>query len=1062
MQAKARNDLGLRQRLLDFIGHVSSECMPKELIDATTPDLSHRVFQSFPDPQDIGFDSIMDLDVSSIVHGRQMHSENHNPTCFKYSRKKRKCRSGFPKPEVDCTCYDEETSTFHIKRDHPWLNGFNRWLSLVMRANHDYQVLFTKAHSLTIIHYIMKYITKPEAALHAKLTISAAIMDIIHKENKNIADVGKSMLLKTYNKLDSHREVGIPEALTYLLKLPDHFTNQLFETIHTTQLLHYMQDASVILSPTETPTDQPTPADQELPSVPVDDPLVDSAEIIVVNKNATIVSKLDDYAFRHHSLHNYCLYDFVSMVYKKRQADGLLFTPQHPQHSTTKHHIRQVPSVPTLLGKLLFVKPDPDDKVKREDYYCMLTGLFIPWSSAPPTKTVDGIWEDLYNSLSHQIVPHIRRIIDNLELLRKSKEDAIIDRLQRAAHESAGDIVSDISDDDDYQDHLDAINDDNDTLEIPYFETLEEDHDIQRHLEWYIHEIMHTYEKTLNPITSPSHDPDDIVHYTDVPADELLSQAKQLSKSFANSQRRSSPTRINGETATPSVYLTYNDHIVAMKKIVEEFQLNEEQTRAFSVVANHSIGESKVGPQLLMGVYGEGGTGKSRVIDAIQSWFELINIREQLVITATTGAAAHNINGSTLHSAVSIGYTPDGDASTTSVRQISANKIKEWEHRKYIIIDEVSMLDAGLLARVHTQLTRIKSRPEETFGGLNILFFGDFLQMPSVKGGDVYSDSPATRQGFRLWRSQNVTIKLTQQMRQAGDPQYAQLLDRVRRRCPTDEDINVLYSRIGAILPDHDSLPIVVRRHALRHSINHQMLHHLSEKNNTPITYCIANVIKRSKMHMKEVYGIKGGTNTTLGDSVLGVLPGSPLLITKNIDQAMGTMTEPFLANNLGLINGAIVKFYGFADNDDESRCLTSLPEYMLVELPNKNFQLDGLPPGVFPLTPVQYTSNLRNGRSTTLKQFPVTLAYAITDYKCQGQTYSKGMIADLHKSSGYNPPAASLYVQLSRVTTLSLLSILRLFDPDELRQPLSEDLLAELAWQDRMAERTRLLYSEE
>jgi hypothetical protein len=87
-------------------------------------------------------------------------------------------------------------------------------------------------------------------------------------------------------------------------------------------------------------------------------------------------------------------------------------------------------------------------------------------------------------------------------------------------------------------------------------------------------------------------------------------------RSLTKKNYTSNSTATNNNTA-PSVYLTYNDHAIAMKKVIDEFQLNEEQTLAFSIVTNHSIGESKVGPQLLMGVYGEGGTGKSRVINAI-------------------------------------------------------------------------------------------------------------------------------------------------------------------------------------------------------------------------------------------------------------------------------------------------------------------------------------------------------------------------------------------------------------------------------------------------------------
>ena len=42
-------------------------------------------------------------------------------------------------------------------------------------GNHDIQYLFTKNHALAVIHYVMKYITKPETTLHAKLMVAAAV-----------------------------------------------------------------------------------------------------------------------------------------------------------------------------------------------------------------------------------------------------------------------------------------------------------------------------------------------------------------------------------------------------------------------------------------------------------------------------------------------------------------------------------------------------------------------------------------------------------------------------------------------------------------------------------------------------------------------------------------------------------------------------------------------------------------------------------------------------------------------------------------------------------------------
>ena len=50
------------------------------------------------------------------------------------------------------------------------------------------------------------------------------------------------MLLKLNNKLDSLRKVGVPEAISHLLKFPDHYTDAKFVNIHTTHLLRYMRD----------------------------------------------------------------------------------------------------------------------------------------------------------------------------------------------------------------------------------------------------------------------------------------------------------------------------------------------------------------------------------------------------------------------------------------------------------------------------------------------------------------------------------------------------------------------------------------------------------------------------------------------------------------------------------------------------------------------------------------------------------------------------------------------------------------------------------------------------
>jgi len=109
----------------------------------------------------------------------------------------------------------------------------------------------------------------------------------------------------------------------------------------------------------------------------------------------------------------------------------------------------------------------------------------------------------------------------------------------------------------------------------------------------------------------------------------------------------------------------------AIDGIVSEFSLNTEQARAFRLIANHTLQRENMPDQLLMGLFGEAGTGKSRVVEAVRMWFKQINREQELIVTATTGTAAFTIRGVILHSAVGIGID-EGERST----KISAKKTR--------------------------------------------------------------------------------------------------------------------------------------------------------------------------------------------------------------------------------------------------------------------------------------------------------------------------------------------------------------------------------------------------
>ena len=87
------------------------------------------------------------------------------------------------------------------------------------------------------------------------------------------------------------------------------------------------------------------------------------SSIVRVHNKPTIVYLFDDYAHRGPHLADMCLYDYCSLVYKSKNAGSIHFEPSHPQHLTHQQFVRKTNiAIPTLLGKLLFLRPDSGDE----------------------------------------------------------------------------------------------------------------------------------------------------------------------------------------------------------------------------------------------------------------------------------------------------------------------------------------------------------------------------------------------------------------------------------------------------------------------------------------------------------------------------------------------------------------------------------------------------------------------------------------------------------------------------------------------------------------------------
>ena len=95
----------------------------------------------------------------------------------------------------------------------------------------------------------------------------------------------------------------------------------------------------------------------------------------------------------------------------------------------------------------------------------------------------------------------------------------------------------------------------------------------------------------------------------------------------------------------------------------------------------------KKSKQLILFMTGAGGSGKTKVINAVMAYAKgfckALNYmfdKRMIVLTALTGVAAMSINGETIHSAAKLNY-----------KRITSEHIQEWKHARLVLINEIRL-----------------------------------------------------------------------------------------------------------------------------------------------------------------------------------------------------------------------------------------------------------------------------------------------------------------------------------------------------------------------------------
>ncbi|GMF36337.1 unnamed protein product [Phytophthora lilii] len=128
---------------------------------------------------------------------------------------------------------------------------------------------------------------------------------------------------------------------------------------------------------------------------------------------------------------------------------------------------------------------------------------------------------------------------------------------------------------------------------------------------------------------------------------------------------------------------------------------------------------------------GSAGTGKSFLLQHLLK-HGCGHAMGRVFATATTGIAAYNIGGMTLHHFA--GIDPRAHTSKQELlAQISRKKdaIARWKLARVLVIDEISMLDGRLFDDLEAVARQIR-RSTAFFGGIQLILSGDFFQLPPV------------------------------------------------------------------------------------------------------------------------------------------------------------------------------------------------------------------------------------------------------------------------------------------------------------------------------------------
>ncbi len=394
-------------------------------------------------------------------------------------------------------------------------------------------------------------------------------------------------------------------------------------------------------------------------------------------------------------------------------------------------------------------------------------------------------------------------------------------------------------------------------------------------------------------------------------------------------------------------------------------------------------------------LHAPGGTGKSYTLQRLA--LKLKSHSLNFKCTATTGIAAINLNnapfeiyGSTLHSWTGVGLAKESKELLLSKIYQKRNKINRWKFIQYLIIDEISMLGQNLFEKLDYIAKNIRGN-DLPFGGIKLILSGDFLQLPPVNDNWIFNS--------KLWYDLNVLPIVFFEPKRFSDKNYFKLLNRVREKKYTKNDIVTINSRVinfndkvsdNFNLKSLDVLPTILYSHKANvNNYNLSEMDKLDSKEYVFKSYDSFRTIPQKNSSNFKIY--KENYFRLLDDVIPNIIRlkiGSQVMLKVNID-----ISEELVNGSRGVIT----------DIDYENRAISVKFVGNKVVVIKDNVWEHGDDYGV-----------------AARSQIPLILAWALTIHKSQGSTLD--FVSCNLDSRVFSPGQA--YVALSRSRSLDGLYI--------------------------------------